>query len=125
MRTTTEYSPTDSRALCHPGRPLDLTADKCTPEELLVELDEEGVEVGGRGDRLPFVGHERQRLGCLLRCPILGREEVRHLAVSLLVELILQQTSQFHVLIHVVLRLYCKVLLLITLLSFIWNLETV
>ena len=55
---------TEPGAKGHSGTPLDLAAGQATPEEALVVLEEEGVEVGGRVDVLPFRGCNHQNITC-------------------------------------------------------------
>lgn len=52
----------DAGALGHPWGPLDLAAEQPVPEKLLVEAEEEGVQVGGGVDGLPFVADDGELL---------------------------------------------------------------
>jgi len=87
----------DASTLVHPGGPLDLAHEQLAPEEGLIELEEQGVEVGGGVDGLPLLGHTAHRLvvSPLARGPVLRGQEGGHLIIGgLALKLLLQPPGE-------------------------------
>ena len=89
---------TNARTLVHPGGPLDLAHEQLAPEEGLIKLEEQGVEIGGGVNGLPLLGHAAHWLvvpPALARRPELGGEEGGHLHIGgLALKLLLQPPGE-------------------------------
>ena len=91
--------PADTSAGVHPGRPAHLAHHQLPPEESLVELLEESVEVRGGVDGLPLRGDAADWFGGgwpgLAGSAILGGQEWSHLNIGALhLKLLLQPPGQ-------------------------------